>query len=534
MILFLDDAVLGAGIDAEGATHAFFLNHDSHVESLPLDLPAGRRKVLPLLSLVLSCSPERSKVPRRRSLFGFEPKLDRDDLKGSSAGEDAITVSALNAMVRQNLETEFPRLRVLGEISNCVRAASGHFYFTLKDEDAQISAAMWRSQAGRLRFDPADGQAVMATGKLSLYVPRGNFQIIVDKLEEAGQGSLEAQLKALEAHYEKLGYFSPESKQPLPFLPQTVGIVTSVAGAAIHDILRSMLERFPKAKVLVAPVRVQGRGSAEEIAAAIGRLNAMSACDVMIVGRGGGSLEDLWAFNEAPVIEAIYQSKIPVISAVGHEVDVTLADLVADVRALTPTAAGEIVIPDLDDLESFLAKSKTRLDRRLGEHLERTRSRLEMTAKSWALREPSNILRRVEQRLDELQRFLPQNLNAKLLREGQRLASLRASAAFVVPQRQVLRTGEFLNRCETRLSHEIKARLDRVVQALEKHRRLLAGLSPLAVLDRGYSLTRRQSDGRVVHKVTELQEGEKILTRFASGETISRVERIEETPEDGN
>ncbi len=462
---------------------------------------------------------------RRRSLFGYDPNaLDRPNL-GPSAKEESLTVSQVTAMVRQRLEREFRQIVVVGELSNVVHAASGHLYANLKDGKSQIAMVMWRTQKARLNFEVEDGVEVVVTGRLSLYEPRGSFQLIAASMVAEGTGNLEAQFRALKARYEELGWFDPAQKLELPFLPETIGVVTSSAGAAIHDILQTILGRFPKAHLRLIPVRVQGAGSSEEIAAAIDHFCATKACDVLIVGRGGGSIEDLWAFNEEPVVEAIHRAKIPVISAVGHETDVTLSDLVADHRALTPTAAGEVVVPILEDLEDDLGDSLGRLNRVVNHQMASAQNSLNALARSWALREPLNYLRRVEQRLDELGRTLNRVCSDRLAASKKRLEVLGETPGRLGLLSRLTQAQEGLARGSSRLDGSMNELMKRAANDLDFQRRLLEGLSPLSVLERGYSITRTQ-DGKIVRRADDLTPGDQLNTRFADGEAASTVTKI--------
>ncbi|MCA9321217.1 MAG: exodeoxyribonuclease VII large subunit, partial [Planctomycetes bacterium] len=362
--------------------------------------------------------------PRRRALFGYEPPR-------STPPGDVPSVSKLVNRARQSVERDFARVLVKGEVSNLVQAGSGHIYFTLKDDKAQLAAVMWRASAARLSFALEQGSSVVAEGRLTIYEARGSFQLVVDRLEQEGLGALEARFRALEKQYREAGWFDEQHKKPLPFLPTRIGIVTSASGAALHDILQTLHGRHPRARVLLAPTRVQGQGAAEEIAEALQRLDDSDLVDVVIVGRGGGSLEDLWAFNEPVVVEAIHRARVPVISAVGHEVDVTLADLVADRRALTPTAAGECVVPVLADLEANLDGHARRMRRELESRLEQTRLRLSSAGQSWALREPKELVHRARRRLDELGRALPRSLRVLTERRRNELERLGKAPALI-------------------------------------------------------------------------------------------------------
>ena len=275
--------------------------------------------------------------------------------------EKLFTVSEITRKIRTSLEHDFSNISIVGEISNIRRPSSGHVYLTLKDENAQIQAVVFRNTASKIKFELKDGMEIISYGSITVYEPRGQYQIIIDQIEPKGIGALQLAFQQLKEKLEKEGLFDVSRKKPIPFIPQKIGIVTSPTGAAIKDILNIIERRFANVEILLYPVKVQGDGAAEEIAEAIVELNKLPDIDVIIAGRGGGSLEDLWAFNEEVVARSIYNSTIPVISAVGHEIDITIADLVADIRALTPSEAGELVVPQKDLLLNILEKCKSRL-----------------------------------------------------------------------------------------------------------------------------------------------------------------------------
>lgn len=393
------------------------------------------------------------------------------------------SVYDLTARIKDSLESGFRSVWVGGEISNFSRPQSGHCYFTLKDDRAQIRAVVWRTAASRLRFDLHDGLEVICEGDLEVYAPRGTYQLVVRRIEPRGIGALELALRKLKARLEAEGLFDPRRKRPLPKFPRRVAFVTSPTGAAIRDFLEVLRRRWKGVDVLVVPTRVQGEGAALEIAAAIELVNRLSdSVDCLVVGRGGGSLEDLWAFNEEPVVRAIHASRIPVISAVGHEIDITLADLVADVRALTPSEAAELVVPAAEEIRAALGGRQKRLLLALRRRAATVRARLDWLAGRRAFRRPFDRIHDAARRLDEL--------------SGRSRRALR-----------------------TRLVHARRS-LDGVAAQLDS-------LSPLKVLGRGYSLTQRLSDGQLVRDAAALAPGEQLLTRFARGQAVSRVEQID-------
>lgn len=398
---------------------------------------------------------------------------------------DVLTISALTARIKSALEGEFGSVWVSGEISNLKRAGSGHIYFSLKDDGACLGSALYRGVAVRVRFDPKDGMQVLARGRISVYAPRGEYQLAIEEMHPKGIGALDLALQQLREKLQARGYFDPARKKPLPAFPRTIALVTSPTGAAVRDMLELLARRWPVTRVVVIPVRVQGEGACDEIAAAIRTANRLHAAgtlrfDALIVGRGGGSLEDLWAFNEEPVADAIFASRIPVVSAVGHEIDVTISDLVADHRALTPSHAVTDLTPDRDAMLAGLTDLGDRLRSRLTRKLDLSRQRLAAVADRRVFRSPLDRVRDGEKRLDEL--------DGRLARSG----------------------GVAVERARSRLA-AVAGRLE--------------SLSPLNVLSRGYSLT-RTPDGRVLLDAAAVRPGELVRTRLARGELVSRVEQV--------
>jgi exodeoxyribonuclease VII large subunit len=399
-----------------------------------------------------------------------------------------LSVGELTQQIKDLLEGQFPSVWVTGEISNFSRPQSGHCYLTLKDDTAQIRAVVWRTVASRVRFDLDDGLEVICRGHLDVYAPRGSYQLVIDQIEPKGLGALEQALRKLREKLAVEGLFEPARKRPLPRFPRRIALVTSPTGAAIRDFLEALDRRWRGIEVLVVPVRVQGEGAAAEIAAAIELVNRLAVpMDLMVVGRGGGSLEDLWAFNEEILIRAIFASQIPVVSAVGHEIDVTLADLVADVRALTPTDAASRVVPSRDELAAYLDHQRQRLSHALVRRVTAARSRLELLAGCRAFRRPLERIQLHERRLDDL--------------------GARAARA-------------------------IANRLEATRATLAERAGRLESLSPLAVLKRGYSVTTLERDGSVVRSIEQVAAGDLLRTRLAEGELTSRAETISDSPRD--
>ena len=406
-------------------------------------------------------------------------------LPPTPSAERPLSVWELTAQIKDLMEAAFPEVWVAGEVSNFARPQSGHCYLTLKDDRAQLRAVMWRGVAVRLRFDLHDGLEVICRGHLDVYAARGSYQLIIEDIVPRGMGALELALRQLREKLAREGLFDPARKRPLPPFVRRIAVVTSPTGAAIRDFLQVLARRWRGADVLVVPVRVQGEGAAAEIAAAIetvNRLNELRPIDCIVVTRGGGSMEDLWAFNEERVVRAIVASRIPVISAIGHEIDVTLSDLAADVRALTPSEAAELVAPAAEELVADLRQVERRLAAALRSRAESSRARLEGIARHTVFRRPFQRIFELGRRLDELD-----------------VRTLRAI-------RGVLR--------------HARQQTDTAAGRLES-------LSPLAVLGRGYSLTQRTADGQLIRTAAELSPGQQITTRFARGQTISRVEQVE-------
>ncbi len=413
-------------------------------------------------------------------------------------------------MIKQTLETSVGSVWVEGEISNVRRPASGHYYFTIKDENAQISAVLFRGNQRDLAFQLKDGLQVRAQGDISVYERSGSYQIIVRRLEESGVGALQAKFEELKKRLNAEGLFAAERKQALPLLPQHVGVVTSPTGAAIRDILNVISRRFPNIHLVLAPAMVQGPGAAEQVAAGIELLNRRGGLDVLIVGRGGGSLEDLWCFNEEIVARAIAASGIPVISAVGHEIDFTISDFVADLRAPTPSAAAELVVGRKDAFTERLGVLQEALVTRLRDALLRARHRLTTARQSYVFREPRNVVRQHMQRLDSVEMRMGHAMSGQLTRGRQRLTNAGTAMQHAVGMRR----------------ERTRARLDRLSSQLRM-------LSPLAVLDRGYSMT-TDAQGRVIQNAKDVKQGDRLTTRLGKGAVVSVAEAIQEEAGNGN
>ena len=439
---------------------------------------------------------------------------------------DVYSVGRLNAEARALLEGAFPLVWVQGELSNVSRPSSGHLYFTLKDAGAQIRCAMFRGNNRFLKFRPADGAQVLVRANLSLYEARGDYQLIVQSMEEAGDGALQRAFELLKQKLSAAGLFDAVHKVELPVLPKRIGVITSPTGAAIRDILSVLQRRFPAIPVLVYPVPVQGAGAGAEIAAMIRRADQRRDCDVLILARGGGSLEDLWAFNEEVVARAIYDCDLPLVSGVGHEIDFTIADFVADQRAPTPSVAAEMVSPDQNDWLNQLRALDVQLYNCLQRKFTRLRERLGWLEKRLQQQHPGQRLRQRAQRLDELEQRL-----SRAVRTGQRqrLAQLTTLTARLQrhhpgPRLQQLRDREAA--LAQRLRTATRTHLQQLRQRLGGVMRALDAVSPLATLERGYAIV-TTSDGRVLQDAGQVQRGDKIQARLARGQLRCTVDKAE-------
>jgi len=443
------------------------------------------------------------------------------------ADRAVLSVSQLTEQLRGVVEERFPAVWVEGEISNFRLYGSGHAYFTLKDDGAQLRTVLFRNRMRRIRFEPSDGQHVLAFGSLEVYATRGEYQFVVELLEPRGLGALQLAFEQLKTRLGAEGLFAESRKRPLPRFPRRIGIVTSPSGAAVRDMLRVIGRRFAGLSIVIAPARVQGEGAAREIAAGIADLNAFGDVDVIIVGRGGGSLEDLWAFNEEVVARAIAGSKIPVIAAVGHEVDVTIADFVADVRAPTPSAAAELVVREKQALIDGLLDLRGRLERAMRRRLEHARREATSLTGRRVLTDPARPLRDLERRVDDAVRRLRHAATAALRRASHRVDVAGAGLRGQSPFARLAGDRHRLERADARLGGEITRALVRWQHRLAAVTGRLDSLSPLAVLGRGYSLTRTRA-GDIVRDAARVVAGDAVDVLLARGRLECRVERTKE------
>ncbi|MFA6321066.1 MAG: exodeoxyribonuclease VII large subunit [Candidatus Omnitrophota bacterium] len=391
------------------------------------------------------------------------------------------TVSELTKYVRVILEDSFPAVWVEGEISNFILHSSGHMYFSLRDAGAVLKCAMFARSNAKLKFKPKDGMKVICFGKMSVYEARGDYQMIAEEIEPKGIGALQLQFQQLKEKLQKEGLFDQAHKVEIPFLPTRIGIVTSPTGAAIRDILNVTRRRFSNVEIIINPVKVQGEAAKDEIAKAIREFNKLKNIDVMIVGRGGGSLEDLWPFNEEVVARAIYESEIPVISAVGHEIDYTISDFVADFRAPTPSAAAELVIPRKEDLVGLITTATTRLNNALTGKVNRLAERLTAVKDSYILRQPLNLITQYEQMIDDFRKDI-----------------------------------------NIRVDHLLKMKSENFNLVISK----LEAFNPLAILKRGYSVSVKLPEGIILKDIKSIKIGDMVETKLGNGKFKSRVEEI--------
>jgi exodeoxyribonuclease VII large subunit len=400
-----------------------------------------------------------------------------------------LTISQLTRQIKDAVEGNFPTVWVQGEVSNYTRAGSGHVYLTLKDDDSQIRAVIWKNTATRLKFELHDGLDVVAGGPVEVYEARGTYQIVVEQMIPQGIGALELAFRQLCEKLQKEGLFDPARKRPIPQFPRRIALITSPTSAAVRDILQVIGRRWRGADIVIIPVAVQGAGAGAQIAAALRMVHRLPLVDVVIAGRGGGSLEDLWAFNEEVVARAIHDCQLPVISAVGHEIDVTIADLVADRRALTPSEAAELVVPHRDELRNELSRLQQRLSHALRSQAAQARALLDHLAIRRCFTRPQEKLRDLARQLDDLDARARRAVQQHLERSRQQIAGLSGK---------------------------------------------LSALSPLQVLERGYSLTRRHPTGEVIRSAAELQPGDELETLLSQGRFVSQVMATTPVPADQN
>ncbi len=441
---------------------------------------------------------------------------------------DIYTVSRLNRSAKQLLENGFPGfIWVEGELSNLSLPASGHAYFSLKDAQSQVRCALFRAQLRRIETKLQDGVRVVLRARVSLYEGRGEFQLVVEQLEEAGEGALRRALEVLKRQLHQQGLFDVSHKKPLPRLPKRIGLLTSTSGAVLHDIVTTLRRRFPAIPVLLYPIPVQGEGAAEQIASAIALACARQECDALILARGGGSLEDLWAFNEEVVARAIYASDIPIVCGVGHETDVTIADLVADMRAPTPTAAAELLSPSQDEWLGYFQYQQNRLVRLATDAVVTRQQKLDwLTAR---LVHPKQRIRVALDQLHNLERRLRLATLAQLHTRSTRLLTLAGRLSQRSPQARIQALTQRCQHVMSRLTASMQYYLEHQRQRLRASAQGLHALSPLATLQRGYAIVQRADTGAVVRDALELKQGDQVNARVARGRLHCLVKNVKDT-----
>ena len=440
----------------------------------------------------------------------------------NSQNKNIYSVSSLNRAAKSLLETGLGVIWLSGEISNLTVAVSGHWYFTLKDHSAQIRCAMFKGNNRRSGFTPKHGQQVLVRGKLSLYEARGDYQLIIESMAPEGDGLLKQQFEALKCQLAAEGLFAQESKKALPEIIKRIGIITSSTGAALHDILSVLKRRDPRLQVIIYPSQVQGAGSAESVAAQIQLANARNECDLLIVGRGGGSLEDLWCFNEAVVAYAIFNSQLPVISAVGHEIDVTISDFVADIRAATPSAAAELVSQSRAVVETQLQTLSTRLKRAMTAQLQLKQHKQSLLKEKLLQQDPKHKLQQQSLQLDELSLRLSHAIKQTLNKHTQKQQQLQNKLYHFSPEQTIHIELQKQTQLKTRLQNAIHNKLKQSENELQSQISQLNAISPLATLARGYAIV-KDKKGKVVTDASSVKTDEKITVRLHKGEIKAQV-----------
>ena len=447
------------------------------------------------------------------------------DESSQSRQQQIFTVTRLNSAVRMILEQDLGLVWLTGELSNLAMPSSGHWYFSLKDISAQVRCAIFKGNNRRVPFRPQDGMQVLVQARVSLYEPRGDYQLIIESMQPAGDGMLALRFEELKRRLGAEGLFDEGRKRPLPREPRAVGLVTSATGAALHDMLTVLGRRAPDLPVFIYPTQVQGSAAISQIVAAITLANRRAEVDVLIVGRGGGSLEDLWCFNEEAVARAIAHSAIPVVSAVGHEVDVTISDFAADLRAPTPSAAAELVAPDRSARAQRLVHLKQRLVQAISRRQTAARHGFALLQKRLDHQDPKRRLEQQSQRLDELSGRLQHLLNLRLHQGERRLANLELRLQARSPEKLLAAGKRRHQLAQERLHTLMNKRQDLAAHRLAMLSARLDGISPLATLGRGYSITRTPS-GEVISRAAQVSPGQQLVTTLAEGSLRVRVEEV--------
>ncbi|MDX1403027.1 MAG: exodeoxyribonuclease VII large subunit [Woeseiaceae bacterium] len=451
-----------------------------------------------------------------------------DDLLESAPAQTAISVSQLNRQVKDLLEDEIPKLWVIGEVSNVARPPSGHVYFSLKDESSQLRCAWFRQRQRGPSINIKDGDQVLAFGRVTIYEARGDYQLIVDQLEDAGEGELRRRFEALKKKLHEEGLFDEEAKQDLPVLPSCIGIVTSPTGAAVRDMLTVLKRRFPSVPVVIYPTLVQGQTAAELICEAIATAIDRDECDVLVLARGGGSLEDLWPFNEEIVARAIYDCPIPTVSAIGHEIDFTIADFVADVRAPTPSGAAELVVPDQAEWQRHLGATAARIAQLGRRYLENRFQAVDWLARRLTQSSPAATVARQKDWLRNLKQILAGTVRHDLATRAHTLQSTRTRLLQQSPAIRVQQCMHQLATLDRRLRGSGSAAVERLRIRLRIANRALGSVSPLATLDRGYAIVSDAQSGTIISDAAKVSTGTGIRARLARGALRATVDETEQ------
>jgi exodeoxyribonuclease VII large subunit len=441
-------------------------------------------------------------------------------MQNNPTDRQIYSVSQLNRSVRQLLETQLPLLWVEGEISNFARPASGHWYLSLKDDQAQVRCAMFRNANQRVNFQPANGTQILVRCRAGLYEGRGEYQLIIEHMEEAGTGALQRKFEQLKQHLANEGLFDNQHKQPMPTAVSHIGVITSATGAAIKDILSVLDRRFPAIKVSIFPTAVQGEQAAGQIVDALAMANQQSQCDALIVGRGGGSLEDLWPFNEESVARAIFNSKIPIVSAVGHEVDFTIADFVADLRAPTPSAAAELLSPDGQDLLDQFMGFEILLSEALIRKIRQLEQRADFLQKR--LQHPGRKLQQQSQHMAQLRIRLQRAIAAQLQQQRAQMDQLQNKLLGQSPEQTIIHGQQRITQSVKQLMRSMQQQLANKQTKTDQAMHLLDTVSPLSTLGRGYAIIRDQHNA-VIKTVKEVKSGDQLISQLADGEIVVSV-----------
>ncbi|MCS5621100.1 MAG: exodeoxyribonuclease VII large subunit [Nitrospinaceae bacterium] len=460
----------------------------------------------------------------QRQLTPEEAAETSNHLEAESAQPQVYSVSGLTRDIRAIMEAAFDSVWVEGEVSNFRIAASGHSYFVLKDDKAQIRCVLFKGYRAGIKFQPEDGDQVLMFGRITVYDARGEYQIITEFLEPRGLGALQKAFEQLKAKLEKEGLFDDKAKKPLPAFPWKIGVVTSPTGAAVHDILNVIRRRNSKVSVLLRPAKVQGEGSAKDIAQGIRDLNTMKDVDVIIIGRGGGSLEDLWAFNEEEVARAIFASRIPIVSAVGHEIDFTIADFVADLRAPTPSAAAELTVPVLNEILKDIRSLTGELIEALCQQLEDYRDLLNRLMDRRFFHQPKEIFSPHVQRLDDLHSRMVRSLEQGLVIHQQRLEDRKHRLIQASPKNKIQLLAEKLVGLQNRMVQNIQTQIRFRRERFEGFLKNLNAVNPLAILERGYSICSK--DDKSIKSSAEVKPGDKVKIRLSQGGLDCTVKNV--------